>query len=110
MNERLTAQVLVSALVRRAQGDGGFAVIVRRGDMISGTILVQTLEKGKETGLFERISDYAGGYRLVPCGPPDGDREAIASYIARRTRSDPDLWIVELDIAEAERFAAETIC
>ena len=35
---------------------------------------------------------------------------ALATYVARRRRSDPDLWIIELDIPEAERFAAETIC
>ncbi|HTH28885.1 MAG TPA: DUF1491 family protein, partial [Sphingobium sp.] len=28
----------------------------------------------------------------------------------RRRAADADLWIVELDIAEAERFAAETMC
>jgi len=27
----------------------------------------------------------------------------------RRRRNDPDLWVVELDIAQAERFAAETM-
>ena len=27
-----------------------------------------------------------------------------------RRRSDPDLWVIELDIPEAERLAAETIC
>ncbi|MBN9940404.1 DUF1491 family protein, partial [Listeria monocytogenes] len=30
-------------------------------------------------------------------------------YWRRRRDRDPDLWVVELDIPSAERFAAETI-
>jgi hypothetical protein len=28
----------------------------------------------------------------------------FAKYLARRANQDPDLWIVELDIADGERF------
>lgn len=104
---RLTSAMLIGVLVRRVQAEGGFAMVLVKGDPTSGTILVQALEKGQETGFFERISDYAGGYRLAPCGPDAADRPA---YIERRRRSDPDLWIIELDVPEAERLAAETLC
>ncbi|WP_145203591.1 DUF1491 family protein [Sphingobium sp. B2] len=108
---RLTSAILVNALVRRTNAAGGFATIIVKGDETSGVILVQALEKGKETGLFERVSNFAGGYALMRCGPsPEDGPEALATYVARRRRSDPDLWIIELDIPEAERFAAETIC
>lgn len=108
---RLTSAILVNALVRRTNAAGGFATIIVKGDETSGVILVQALEKGKETGLFERVSNFAGGYSLMRCGPsPEDGPEALATYVARRRRSDPDLWIIELDIPEAERFAAETIC
>lgn len=112
MDDRLASQMLVGALIRRAQGQGGFATVLRRGDAISGAIIIATLERGRETGLFERVPDYtAGGYRLTPCGPADSDDPmARHQYMERRVRSDPDLWFIELDIAEAERFAAETIC
>ena len=108
---RLTSAILVNALVRRTNAAGGFATIIVKGDETSGVIMVQALEKGNETGLFERVSNFAGGYALMRCGPSleDGP-EALATYVARRRRSDPDLWIIELDIPEAERFAAETIC
>ncbi len=32
----------------------------------------------------------------------------IADFLARRTRFDDDLWAIELDIADPERFIAET--
>ena len=108
---RLTSAMLVGVLARRCAAAGGFATILVKGDAISGVILLQMLEKGREQGLFERVPDYAGGYRLVRCGPdPERGPEAMAQYIALRRRADPDLWIIELDIADAERFAAETIC
>ncbi|MFX7883132.1 DUF1491 family protein, partial [Acinetobacter baumannii] len=37
------------------------------------------------------------------------DAATIADYWQRRRRIDPDLWVIELDIASAERFAAETL-
>jgi hypothetical protein len=32
----------------------------------------------------------------------------VAAWLERRRARDPDLWIVELDIPNAQRFAAET--
>jgi len=103
--------MLVGALVRRTQEAGGFATVIRSGDPISGILIIDCLEKGQELGLFERMPDYeSGGYRLVPCGPkPGAEPQERAAYLDRRMRTDPDLWIVELDIVGAERFAAETI-
>ncbi|WP_336962020.1 DUF1491 family protein [Sphingobium aquiterrae] len=111
MTERLASHMLIGALIRRAQDAGGFATVLRKGDATSGAILVQCLEKGRETALLERVPDYEGGYRLMPCGPASGaEPQERAHYLDRRRRADPDLWVIELDIAEAERFAAETIC
>ena len=108
---RLTSAMLVGALRRRVAAAGGFATILVKGDDISGVILVQTLEKGQETGLFERVSNFSGRHALMRCGPdPQEGAQAMVLYIERRRRSDPDLWVIELDIPEAERLAAETIC
>ena len=103
---RLTSAMLVGALRRRVVEAGGFATILVKGDEISGVILVQAVERGREAGLFERVPNLDGGYALMRCGPaPAEGPEALSAYIERRRRSDP-----ELDVAQAERFAAETIC
>lgn len=111
MSDRLTSRMLASALVRRAGQQGGFATVMRKGDEVAGAILLLCLEKGVDFGLFERVPDYEGGYRLMRCGPEVGaSPDKTSQYLDRRVKSDPDIWIIELDIAEAERFAAETIC
>lgn len=108
---RLTSEMLVGALTRRAMAEGGFTAVVAKGDAISGVILVQAVDRGREVGLFERVSNFTGGYALMRCGPsPDEGLEAMAQYMARRRKSDPDLWIVELDIPNPERFAEQIFC
>lgn len=111
MSARLTTQMLVSALVRRVEGEGGFAMVLHKGDPIGGVILVQLLHHGTFQALRERMTGLDGRQSLVPCGP-QGDVQdiEISEYISRRRRSDPDLWLVELDVAQGERFAAEILC
>ncbi|MFL6730111.1 MAG: DUF1491 family protein, partial [Sphingomicrobium sp.] len=36
------------------------------------------------------------------------DSQEVAAFLAKRLRFDPDLWAIELDIADPERFIAET--
>jgi len=111
MNARLTTQMLVSALLRRVDYEGGFATVLHKGDPIGGVILVQLLHHGTFHALLERMTGLDGRQSLVPCGPQNSPQDIeINDYISRRRRSDPDLWLVELDIAQGERFAAETLC
>jgi len=110
MTARLSSDMLVGALIRRVEAAGGNAMVLAKGDKGAGTILLACAERGRATGLFERALGRDGGYALVPCGPADpSDSQALSDYLARRRSRDPDLWVVELDIAGAERFAAETI-
>lgn len=109
--DRLTSAMLVGVLIRRTAAAGGFATVLAKGDEISGVILIEAAERGQRMGLYERVPSLSGGYQMLRCGPaPEEGAESLAQYIARRRKSDPDLWIIELDIADAERFAAETIC
>jgi hypothetical protein len=108
---RLDTQLLVSALLRRVDGAGGFATVLQKGDRLSGIILVQLLERGRFHGLLERMTDLNGQQKMVPCGPKNDDQGIeISDYISKRKRVDPDLWLIELDIAEGERFADEILC
>lgn len=109
MTPRLTSRITIDALFRRVRAAGGFATVLARGDDQAGAILLLCAERGRVSALVERTVDIDGSYRWTRCGPQDVESdEARDSYIARRRRNDPDLWLIELDIADAERFAAET--
>ncbi len=108
MSARLAAGALVNALVRRAGQAGGFATVLARGDATAGAILIVAQDRGENPRLIERGLGPRGTVELIAVGP-DGDADAVVDYWMKRRRNDPDLWVVELDIAQAERFAAETI-
>jgi hypothetical protein len=107
---RLASGVMVSALIRAAEQAGGSAMVLAKGDATAGGILLLTIERGRNPHFFERGLGPDGRPGLIAAGPAQlaDDREATA-YWQRRRASDSDLWVVELDIASAERFAAETI-
>ncbi len=110
MSSRITSQLLVQALIRRTQADGGFAAVLHKGDAIAGAIIVQAVDADRRTQLFERISDFSGGYKLLPIATQSGiDPDTLTQYIDRRVRSDPDIWIIELDVPNVERLAADIL-
>ena len=106
MTARLTSAMLVSAMVRRVGQAGGNAAVIAKGDADAGSILLICMEKGMTQSLRERVLGMDGGYVWTAVGPDDD--AARDDWLTRRRARDPDLWIVELDIADAERFAAET--
>ena len=109
MTARLTARMTVDALRRRVTGAGGFAAVLARGDEIAGAILLVLVERGEPRAMLEHVSSLDGGRRWTRTGPQQpASPESQADYLARRRRSDPDLWVVELDIPDAERFIAES--
>ncbi|WP_375271502.1 DUF1491 family protein [Sphingomonas sp.] len=107
MSTRLPTHLAVGALVRRVNDAGGFAVIRARGEAQTGAILVLIEEHGSVRAL-ERFRDLDDRDSLVPAGP-SADGTVMDEYWKKRRVSDPDLWVVELMIPQAERFVAETI-
>ena len=99
---------MVNALVRRANAAGGFATVLAKGDSTAGAILVIAQHRGENPRALERGLGPDGNTALIAVGPA-GDSREMADYWARRRRNDRDLWVIELDIADSERFAAETI-
>ncbi|MFL6742568.1 MAG: DUF1491 family protein [Sphingomicrobium sp.] len=109
LSGRLPAKLEITALARRIEGEGGFATIVHRGDADGGALLLLITSRGRHFACLERILSLDGGYRWQPTGPDESaDSQEVAAFLAKRLRFDPDLWAIELDIADPERFIAET--
>jgi hypothetical protein len=107
---RLIAKIEVSALIRRIETLGGSGMVLARGHSEAGTILLLLADRGEPRMLLERALDPSGAYKWQKTGPQDvGDKGKFNLYIESRRRFDPDIWIVELDIAGVEQFADEMI-
>lgn len=108
MSQRLPTHVTVGALLRRVNDAGGLAVVRARGEPQGGAILLLIAE-GRLVRGMERMRGLDDRDTLVPAGPASGDVALVEDYWQARRQRDPDLWVIELDVAHAERFVAETI-
>lgn len=107
MTARLASSVLVSALLRRAQDEGGFGAVLAKGDATAGAIAVILAERGVRTSVLERRLQPDGHYTWEASARALASDPDFQALLDRRRKYDPDLWILELDVASAERFAAE---
>ena len=83
--------------------------MIKKGDAERGSLLLFVSSRGVHKAALERVLNLDGSYRWERVGPAESASSIeIADFLARRTRFDEDLWAIELDIADAERFIAET--
>ena len=105
MDTRLPAHIEVTGLIRAVDAQGGFATVLAKGERDAGTILVVCCDKGANTRIYERMPQADGTREWVNTKSQGTDNiTEISEYLARRKQQDTDLWIVELDIADAQRF------
>lgn len=108
MEARLATSVLATSLMRRCESIGGFAAVISKGDPTAGSILVILTEMGGNPRLLERVLQADGAYSWQVTSIQDTDKRQDFLHLLERRRSfDPDLWLIELDVPSAERFAAE---
>lgn len=99
---RVTADLWVSALVRRVFSAGGFAAIAKRGATEAGAIFILVRGRLGETRLFgpapQTSYDSAKpDERLfTPVETGEGE-QAVDARLERETRFDPDIWVVEIE-------------
>jgi hypothetical protein len=110
ISERLPAHLEVAGIIRRAEALGDFGMVLRRGDAERGSLLLVISSRGRHVACLERMLSPDGVYSWRPTGPSESAGSTdVADFLARRARFDEDCWAVELDIADPERFIAETI-
>lgn len=102
---RLPAKIEVSGLIRATQAQGGFGMVLHKGEETGGTILVVILDNQGLGVLYERMPMLDGTRKWTRTQSQVADNKSeFEDYLARRIRQDPDVWIVELTIAEGERL------
>lgn len=109
MTARLPASLWAAALIRRVQAAGGFATVLARGDADRGAILLVFRGADGLESIYGRVVAKTGASiweRLAQDEASPGDR--TSDYLARQRNYDPDLWVIELDVAAPERFIVES--
>ncbi len=104
---RLPAHLEVTGLMRAVQAEGGFATVIAKGERDAGTLLIVATHNGAPARLYERMPGLTGERTFTATRDQDPQNPLdFNEYLTKRRRQDSDIWIVELDIADAERFIA----
>ena len=107
-DSRLPTQLVVGGILRQVSAAGGMGVILAKGDPDGGTYVLLLRDRGDSLKLVERrpSADFSFEWQVTQDEPSENEGK-IYEYCDRRRDQDPDLWIVELQIDNAERFIAE---
>jgi hypothetical protein len=106
---RLSPDLWVYALMRRASIGGAFATVERRGDSQGGAVLVKALNRriGEARLYAEAVGADGDSFWMQPVNSlQEADLDA---YIARAVRIDPDVWVVEIDDPQGRHFIIERV-
>ena len=107
MDARLPAHLEVAGIRRIAESMGGFATVLSRGDRDAGTIAIVIIVRGEPARLYERMPQMDGNRTFVCTALEEiENKEDFSELLRRRCERDPDLWLIEADIPERERFVA----
>lgn len=100
---RVTSELWVSALVRRAFASGGFAAVARRGAAEAGAIFVIARSRLGELTLFgpapqATYEEERPSERFFAEFMRTADDGAISARLTKEERFDPDFWVVEIEL------------
>jgi hypothetical protein len=106
LSDRLPSRIEAHGFLRQAEAHGGFAHVLKKGDGDRGAVALLIAQRGEPYAMLERRMGPDFNYEWARFDHPVQD---VRTFIGDRTRIDPDIWLIELDIPDAERFIAETI-
>ncbi len=100
-DDRLPSHVWIMAQIRRCNADGIPAMVVQKGEVQTGTLLlkINQFETGCRVRSQMRDLDGALGWMAAFDGAAVPEAEADA-YLERAMSRDPDIWVVEIEDRE----------
>ena len=107
-DSRLPTHLIVSGILRQISSEGGSAVILAKGDRESGTYVLLLRDRSGTVKLVERRPSAGFGFewQVTQEEPPENEGK-IYEYCQRRSAQDDDLWVIEAQIDDPERFVAQ---
>ncbi len=115
MTARVTSEIWVSAMIAFIQGEGASAQIARKGAPEAGAVAVKVVRPGPTpreplaTALTgARFGDGRSGWIWL-VGPEPKPEAEVDARLARQTRFDPDLWILEIEDVQGRHFLQDPI-
>ena len=104
---RIPTHLEVGGLIRAVQAAGGFATVIAKGERDAGTLMLVLSERGAPALAYERMPQPDGTRRWSPSRAQDmDDPRAFWDWCDRRHWQDSDLWVLEIDVPNPERFIA----
>lgn len=91
----------------RAISEGSFAVVAKKGDRDSGTVIVTVRKRDGMTRLYQAATSM-DGLRVWHESRAQPARE-IDAIITKHSARDMDLWVVEIDDREGRHFLTEPV-
>ena len=98
---RLKSEIWVAALLRRCSAQGIFGTVIHHGADEAGAVYIFV---NHLNGTYDLLSpppgpayDEEGERRFAKEFPEPVDWQAASAVVARRRKSDPDLWAIEIE-------------
>jgi hypothetical protein len=107
---QIRTEIWVQALLRRAQVAGAMGLVVKKGDIDAGVVLLQVSHLDGRVDFYAPVTDMDGQRIWTrPLGSEPTDDARIRAYCTRRMEDDPDLWLVEIEDREGRHFLTEPV-
>ena len=109
MPSRLKAGIFVRSLIRRAEVAGAQAYVVKKGSEEAGAVFLKISRLDGTCTILNQVRPGDGELAWAkPLGGPCDEARA-AAYLAKQTKFDRDLWIVEIEDREGRAFVDEKV-
>ncbi|WP_111733186.1 DUF1491 family protein [Roseovarius amoyensis] len=103
---RLTAEFWVKAYLARLRLQGIPAFVTAHGDDTAGTVLVKLNTLDGQARAYQRSFDLMTGARAWVV-LSEGAETLVDAAIARQRKSDPDLWVIEVEDRDGRHLLDE---
>jgi len=109
LTPRLRADVWVSGYMRTVRVLGGFAYLKQRGSPEAGSVLLKVEGPDRTYRVLSPVYFDDKRQWMVSTGTTPVSEADADGYIERRLKTDPDLWVVEVEDQQYRHFLNEPV-